>query len=88
MTPSSTTLAGGVAQVGNGTGLIAGDIGAVIRFNVTVGTNGTGTSTINNGGTIDRLVTMADKNNTLTNTGNIGGNVGAGVTFTGTAPTC
>jgi fibronectin-binding autotransporter adhesin len=77
-TQGSTTLnnlGGGVAASGNGTGLPAGDTGAVIRFNVTLGTLGTGTSVINNKGTIDGSVTMADKNNTVNNDGALKGNL-------------
>ena len=81
-TQGSTTLnnfGGGVAAVGNGTGLPAGDVGAVIRFNVTLGTLGTGTSVINNSGTIDGTVTMSDLNNTINNDGYLKNTV----TFTG-----
>ena len=81
-TQGSTTLnnfGGGVAATGNGTSLPAGDVGAVIRFNVTLGTLGTGTSTINNSGTIDGTVTMSDLNNTINNDGYLK----SAVTFTG-----
>src|SRR5258708_21545097 len=44
---------GGVAAVGNGTGLIAGDIGAVVRYNVTVRTLGTRHSVVNQNGAHD-----------------------------------
>ncbi len=81
-TQGSTTLnnfGGGVAAVGNGTGLPTGDVGAVIRYSVTLGTLGNGTSTINNGGTIDGTVTMSDLNNVINNDGYLK----SAVTFTG-----
>ena len=81
-TQGSTTLnnfGGGVAAVGNGTSLPVGDVGAVIRFNVTLGTLGTGTSVIYNSGTIDGTVTMSDLNNTINNDGYLKNTV----TFTG-----
>lgn len=82
-TQGSSTLnnfGGGVAATFNDPNLPAGDVGAVIHFNVTLGTLGTGTSTINNSGTIDGTVTMSDLNNTINNDGYLKSTV----TFTGT----
>jgi len=75
---NAVTTAGNTTLVNHGGGNI---MGGLIRGNVTLGTGATGSSSLTNGSqaggnaTIMGSVTMADRNNTITNDGTITGNV-------------
>ncbi len=78
--PSGNAIStvGNTTLINHGGGTI---LGSLINGNVVLGTGATGTSSLTNGSvafgnaTINGSVTMADKNNTVTNDGTITGNV-------------